>query len=190
MNKTVFLCPLWLSSEPLNPSVVLGLPNHSLLQSYLDLFGFRDMESRGGGVFPFQEIVNFIIVLSNAFLFPLLSFFLKDISQGYVGFELSVIHVYIYIYFFCSHLQLIDFHFLFLCFFQIHLPRSWLVKAVPIFPFCLIYRDIISMIILLPVIFWTLLLPLHIYLSIFSLNFYFRQTICSLISLPFYSIYP
>ena len=189
MNKTVFLCPLWLSSEPLNPSVVLGLPNHSLLQSYLDLFGFRDMESGEGVFFHFRRLLISLLCFQMHFCFhSCLSSWRISVK---VMLALSYLSsMYIYIFFFCSHLQLTDFHFLFLCFFQIHLPRSWLVKAVPIFPFCLIYRDIISMIILLPVIFWTLLLPPHIYLSIFSLNFYFRQTICSLISLPFYSIYP
>lgn len=73
-------------------------------------------------------------------------------------------------------------------FFQIPLPWSWLIKAVPIFLFCCVCVNIVSMIILFSIIFWTLLPHFHIYLCMFSLNFYFRQTMFSFISLISYNI--
>lgn len=92
-KKIDVLTFLWLSSRSQSLSVVFETAQPYPLWSYLNLFELGGMKSRRC-VFPFQEIVNFIILLSNVFISTLL---LKDISQGSAGFELPGIHIY-YLY--------------------------------------------------------------------------------------------
>lgn len=188
MNKTVFLGPLWLSSESLNPNVVLGLPNGTRFRVTLISLAF-EMWRPGGVFFHFRRLLISLLCFQMCFCFhSCLSSWRISMKVMLALSYLSSMHIYFSVVIYKSLFSI--FYSCVVVVFPLHLPSSRLVRAVPIFPFCWIYRNITSMIILLSVIVWTLLLPLHIYFSIFSLNLYFRYTICSLISLPSYSIYP